>query len=432
MEIVYWGALDEKTRSRYLERSRADIESVLPAVQAIIDDVRENGDDAIRRLTKKHDGVDLGESEVRVSQAEIAAATSLLPASVKLALTKAIENVRSFHERQIEKNSEFSETSPGIYATERARAIPSVGLYVPRGRGSFPSMLYMLAVPATLAGVERVCIATPPLSDGTVDPACLYAAELCGIDEIYRIGGAQAIAAFTYGTESVSPVLKIVGPGSVYVAAAKRIVYGRVDVGLPAGPSESVILADDNAAPWKVALDMTIEAEHGADSQALLITPSSSLAEEVARLLPQLVDELPEPRKSYVKEVFSNYGGIIICESMEAAVELVDRVAPEHLSIQTRDPFVELSSIHHAAEILLGEHTPFSLANYAAGPNAVLPTGGTARIYSPVSVRDFIKYSSVIYATEHALANMSDTVTVLADYEGFPAHARALRRRNGE
>lgn len=293
-------------------------------------------------------------------------------------------------------------------------------------------MLYMLAVPAQIAGVPDICVATPPLEDGSVDPASLYAAAQCGVTRVVRAGGAQAIAAMSYGTESIARVEKIVGPGSAYVAAAKRVVRGHVDVGLPAGPSESVVLADDSASPRNIALDLTIEAEHGSDSQALLVTPSTSLAKTVIDLLDGLIDELPEPRRGFVRDVLSGYGGVIVTETMDEAVDLVDRIAPEHLSIQTRDPFAELSEIGNAGEILLGEHTPFSLANYAAGANAVLPTGGAARTYSPVSVRDFSKYSSVVYATAGALQAAAHTVTTLADYEGFPAHARAIRRRSGE
>lgn len=432
VEINQWSRLDEASKQKILKRSGHDIESVRASVHHIVDAVKERGDAACREFTLEHDKVDLADTNIAVSLDEFARASELLPRSIKSAITTAIENVEKFHATQREGELSFTETTPGLYVAERATPIPSVGLYVPRGRGSFPSMLYMLGVPASIAGVPRVCITTPPLPDGSVDPACLYAAELCGVTEVYRIGGAQAIAALTYGTESIPPVSKIVGPGSSYVAAAKRIVYGDIDVGLPAGPSESVILADSYASVWKIALDLTIEAEHGEDSQSILVTPASNLAQSVLETLDELIEELPEPRRSFVRAVLEGYGGIIVTDTMDDAIDLVNEIAPEHLSIQTSEPFSELSRICHAGEILLGQHTPFSLANYAAGANAVLPTGGTARTYSPVSVRDFTKYSSVVYATNRALENTSETVIALAEYEGFPAHARAIRKRSGE
>jgi histidinol dehydrogenase len=291
-------------------------------------------------------------------------------------------------------------------------------------------MLYMLAVPARVAGVEHVAVVTPPLEDGSVDPACLYAARLCGVDRVYRIGGAHAIAALAYGTESVEAVSKIVGPGSSYVAAAKREVAGVVDTGLPAGPTESIVLADGNADPWKVSLDLMVEAEHGSDSQALLVTPSLPLAEAVREVIPELAAQTPEPRRGFLEDVFSGYGGIIKSDSMEEAAEIVNAFAPEHLQIQTREPYETLGLIRHAGEILLGEHSVFSLANYATGANAVLPTGGTARTWSPVSVRDFTKRSSVVHVTEAGYETLRDRVIALADYEGFYTHAQALRRRN--
>jgi histidinol dehydrogenase len=291
-------------------------------------------------------------------------------------------------------------------------------------------MLYMLAVPARVAGVEHVAVVTPPGQDGGVDPACLYAARYCGIETVYRIGGAQAIAALAHGTESVTPVTKVVGPGSRYVAAAKRELAGIIDTGLPAGPTESIVLADGHADAWKVSLDLMVEAEHGSDSQALLVTPSIPLAEAVAAVLPELTSQAPEPRRRFLEDVFSGYGGIILAESMNEAAEIVNAFAPEHLQLQTREPYETLSLIRHAGEILLGEHSVFSLANYATGANAVLPTGGNARTWSPVSVRDFMKYSSVVHVTAGGYAGLRDHVIALADYEGFHTHAQALRRRD--
>jgi histidinol dehydrogenase len=290
-------------------------------------------------------------------------------------------------------------------------------------------MLYMLAVPAAIAEVPRIIVATPPLEDGSVDPACLVAARLCGVHEVYRVGGAQAVAALAYGTESIQPVVKISGPGSSYVAAAKRVVGSHVDAGLPAGPSESIILSDETGDPATIALDLLTEAEHGADSAALLITPSDSVAEQVTDALPTLIRELPEPRKSFVLKVLTGYGGVITTKDMDTAIEAVNKFAPEHLQIRTKDPFETLSGIRNAGEILLGGFTPFTLANYATGANAVLPTGGKAKTWSAVSVRDFIKYSSVVYVSANGFDQLKTPAVTLADYEGFPAHSNALKLR---
>jgi histidinol dehydrogenase len=249
------------------------------------------------------------------------------------------------------------------------------------------------------------------------------------VRQVYRVGGAQAIAALAYGTETIGKVVKITGPGSMYVAAAKRIVSTLVDVGLPAGPSESIILADDSADTHRVALDLLVEAEHGSDSAALLITTSGRLAGEVSQVLPGMIEEVPEPRRTFLKDVFNGYGGIFLSDTMEQAVELVNLLATEHLQVRTADPFSTLSSIKNAGEILLGEHVPFSAANYSVGANAVLPTGGGAKTCSAVSVRDFFKYSSVVFLEKEGYQDLKDHVITLADYEGFITHGNALKNR---
>jgi histidinol dehydrogenase len=427
--VSRWRDLSEADRVRLLRRSGQDISAVLPVVQAILDDVREHGDEALRRYAKQFDKADLSSASLRVSPAEFDAAEKLLTAEVKQALQFCIENVRKAHLPQRPEGMTWQEVRPGLMAGERPLPIDSVGLYVPRGRGSFPSMVYMQAVPAQIAGVARVVLVTPPLPDGTIDPACLYAAKLCGVHEVYKTGGSQAIAALAYGTESIAPVVKINGPGSQYVAAAKRLLAGLVDVGLPAGPSESMLLADATAKPWKVALDLMVEAEHGSDSSAILVTTSEDLARQSAQYIGALAESLPEPRRTFLKDVFSGYGAILVCETIEEGASIVNQFAPEHLSIQTEEPFETLGLITNASEILLGENLPFSGANYAAGPNAILPTGGAAKTFGPVSVRDFIKYNSVIFATGLGYDALRGPVTTLADYEGFPAHADAFRKR---
>lgn len=428
--IKRWSELTGKEQHYFLKRSEVDISKVKNSVSEIIKGVETNGDTALIEFTKKFDGIDLSGIPLRISNEEIAEAENMLGDDIKKALEYAVENIRSFHEAQKPGAIHFKEIGRGILAGEKPDAIESAGLYVPRGRGSFPSMLYMLAIPAKVAGVKRICVVTPPGEEGKVDAGCLYAARLCGVDEIYRVGGAQAIAALAYGTESIKPVVKLTGPGSMYVTAAKRLLYGTVDVGLPAGPSESIILADETADPWKVALDLMVEAEHGSDSSAILITDSSMLAEKTAVYIEKLTEDLPEPRKTFVKDVFTGYGIILLVSSIDEGAEIVNSFAPEHLQLRTEEPFSTLSLIKNAGEILLGENLPFSAANYVTGANAVLPTGGNAKTFSAVSVRDFIKYSSVVFTTKDGYENMKKHVIQLADYEGFITHGNALKLRD--
>jgi histidinol dehydrogenase len=429
ININRWKELSEEQRSRILARSESDIEEIKPAVQTIIDDVAKRGDASLRELSHRYDHADLTNRPLRVQPAEIAQAREGLDAGLRLALETAVENAMEFHRRQRPEPWVNYQTTGGMLLGERWTPIDSVGLYVPRGRGSFPSMFYMLAAPAIAAEVPRTVVVTPPMPDGSVDAACLYAAELLGIEEIYRVGGAQAVAALALGTESIDPVIKILGPGSRYVAAAKQLLSSVVDTGTPAGPTESVILADDSTDSFTCALDLMIEAEHGSDSSALLITPSDSLAEEVAGHLAEMVPKAPEPRRGFLEDVFAGYGGILLCDSLAEGIEIVNRYAPEHLQLRVSEPYATIEGIRNAGEVLIGRFTPFSIANYATGANSVLPTGGGARTYSPVSVRDFMKVTSVIHLHEEGYHRLEDHVIRLADYEGFWSHAWALRRR---
>lgn len=430
INIRNWNDLNEAEKERFFSRSEINIAEVSESVSGIIEKVKDEGDAALKELTLKFDGADISDMPLLVQEDEYKEAETIISDEVKEAIRFSIDNVKKFHMEQKPAAMNFTEVSPGIFAGEKPMPIASTGLYVPRGRGSFPSMLYMLAVPAVIAGVKRIVVVTPPNKDGSVDPACLYAAKLCGVHEIYRIGGAQAIAALALGTESVQPVVKLSGPGSMYVAAAKRLLSSRVDPGLPAGPSESIVFADESADAEKIALDLMIEAEHGSDSSAVLITASAELADAAAESIAKKTERLPEPRKTFVSDVLSGYGGIIITETMQQGADIINRFAPEHLQIQTVNPFDTLSMIENAGEILLGENTPFSIANYSTGANAVLPTGGGAMTYSAVSVRDFIKYSSVVYATENGLKSCAGHVKAIADYEGFITHGNALKERN--
>lgn len=424
--------LDAAQRSRLLRRAELQIDELVERVRPIVQAVRERGDEALLDFTARFDRVQLAPHQLRVSRAEIDEAHQTLDPQIRVALEQAIHNVRTFHERQMPHEQWFTQVSPGVMAGEKITPITSVGLYVPRGKGSFPSVMYMLAAPASIAGVPRIVVCTPPGPEGTVDPASLVAADLCGVHEIYRVGGAQAIAALAYGTSSIARVHKITGPGSGYVAAAKRLLYGTVDVGLPAGPSESILLADESADPELVARDLLIEAEHGPDSSSLLVTDSRPLAEAVMSLLPDKLAALPEWRQNFCRTVWEapeGTGGIVLATTMQEAISFVNEYAPEHLEVQVREPFAMLPQLKNAGEILLGAYTPFCTGNYCVGTNAILPTGGFAHTFSCTTVYDFLKRTGIAYLTQEGYASVSETTRRLAEFEGFPAHANAVTDR---
>ena len=432
LKIIDWNAADEPTRAKLTRRSELNVDEIMPAVRDICAAVEKRGDDALREFSAKFDKLEAPDLPICLTRDEIGKSIDSLDSDVRDSLDFVMANVRAAHEHQRPESLVLTETRPGVYAGEKTTPIPAVGIYIPRGRGNFPSMLYMLAVPASIAGVPNLSLATPPSPDGSLDAASLYVARECGIDRIYRIGGAQAMAALAFGTESVSRVDKIIGPGSAYIAAAKRVLRDRVDVGLPAGPSESMIIADDDDDPRTVTLDLLIEAEHGSDSQALLVTPSRRLASAVADLIPALVADTPEPRRSFLESVFGSYGAAVIVRDVGQAVDVAEEIAPEHLQIRTRDPWTIAGRISAAAEILIGPHSAFSLANYAAGANAVLPTGGTARVWSGGSVYDFVKRTSVVQVTETGFSQLAPHAARLAEYEKFYWHARALLSRESD
>lgn len=424
--------LDAAQRQRLLRRAELEIDSLLEYVRPLVAAVRERGDEALLEFTEKFDRVQLDPARLRVSREEIEEAHAKLDPEVRRALEYAIANVRNFHAKQMPHEQWFAEIAPGVMAGEQITPITSVGLYVPRGKGSFPSVMYMLATPASIAGVPRIVVCTPPAPDGSVDAASLVAADLCGVHEVYRVGGVQAVAALAYGTQSIARVHKITGPGSGYVAAAKRLLYGTVDVGLPAGPSESVTLADASADPELLARDLLIEQEHGPDSSALLVTPDREIAEAVLRLLPEKIAALPEPRQSFVRtglESERGTGAIVLAANMDQAITFVNEYAPEHLEVQTREPFAILPRLKNAGEILIGPYTPFSAGNYTVGTNAILPTGGFAHTFSCTSVYDFLKRTGIAYVKAEGYPKVSQTVQTLAEFEGFPAHASAVRDR---
>lgn len=418
--------LSSAQRAAVMRRAQADLREVEPVAAEIVAAVRERGDEALTEYTAKLDHVEFRPDDLRVSQAEFDAAEERVDAGLREAIEKAISNVRTHHGHQIPAPGWMAELSPGVISGERVTPIASAGLYVPRGKGSFPSVVIMLSVPAVLAGVPRVAIFTPPGPDGHVDAASLVAARLCGVDEIYKVGGAQAIAAMAYGTETVARVDKIVGPGNRYVAAARRLVYGSVDPGAPAGPSESIILCDDSADAGVAAHELLVEAEHGPDSAALLVTDSVRLADAVAAIVPGLMDALPEQRKRFCETVLGGFGGIVVTESLDESVRFANDYAPEHLRVIVRQPFEVLHHIVNAGEILLGENTSIAFGNFAVGVNAILPTGGFARSYSCVGVEDFLKRSSFAYVSGNGVKALGPVALELARYEGFPSHAQAV------
>jgi histidinol dehydrogenase len=419
-------SLSADERARLLTRvQQARSEDVERVVADVIEVVRERGDTALAEYTARFDGVDLEPRALRVPDEDIEAAGQRIDDDLKHAITTAIENIRAHHSAQVPSAQWFKEIRPGVISGERWTPIASVGLYVPRGKGSFPSVMAMLGMPAAIAGVPEVAVCTPPGPDGTVDAASLFVAKLCGIRTIYRVGGAQAIAALAFGTETVPRASKVVGPGNQYVTAAKRLLYGQIDPGPPAGPSESIVLCDGSADAGVAARELLVEAEHGPDSAALLVTDAPELADAVERLLPSLLEQLPEWRRRFCEQVLAGYGGIVVAPSADAAVEFVNDYAPEHLHVLTHDPFSTLNRIRHAGEVLLGPSTSIAMGNYCIGVNAILPTGGFARSYSCVGVADFMKRSSFAYVGDAGVEELGRAAARLAEYEGFPAHAAA-------
>ncbi len=424
--------LDAAQRARLLRRAEVQIDDLIEYVRPIVRAVRDRGDEALVEFMERFDHVQLTPDRFRIEREAIERAHMLLDKDIHAAIEYAARNVRTFHERQMPHEQWFTEVAPGIMAGEKITPISSVALYVPRGKGAFPSVMYMLATPASIAGVPRIVVCTPPGPDGEVDPASLVAADLCGVHEIYRLGGAHAIAALAYGTESVARVHKITGPGNPYVSAAKRLLYGTVDIGLPAGPSEAILLADESADPELVARDLLIEAEHGADSSSLLVTDSRTLVDAVLALLPDKIAALPQWRQDFCRAGFEGpdgTGGIILTRTMSEAIEFVNEFAPEHLEVLVREPFAILSNLKNASEILIGPYTPICTGNYAIGTNAILPTGGFAHTFSCTSVFDFLKRTGLAYLTAEGYAALSETTRRLAEFEGFPAHANAVTER---
>ncbi|MFD1881929.1 histidinol dehydrogenase [Paracoccus pacificus] len=420
--------LDPAQRAQLVKRSESDLSFFLERVQPIIDAVRAEGDAALVRFGRELDHAEgLTADNLKASTAEFDAAFDKVDPKVIEAIRFGISNIRSFHEEQAPEPMWLKEVRPGAFAGDRYLPIDSVALYVPRGKGAFPSVTMMTSVPAVVAGVPNLAIFTPPGPDGGVDAATLVAARLAGVETVYKVGGAQAVAAAALGTRTIRKAKKIVGPGSPWVVAAKRLLSGVIDPGLPAGPSECIILADQTVSGALAALDLLIEAEHGPDSSAWLVTPSERVMREALEVLPWLWTQMTPQRVEFSQAVLTGRaGGIVLADSMADACAFVNEYAPEHLEILSEHPFEYLGEITEAAEILMGTRTPVSIANFALGPNAVLPTSQGANTYGPLSVHDFMRRSSVGYVTGRAYPEMAGAARTLAEYEGFSSHANAV------
>jgi histidinol dehydrogenase len=429
--LFRWSEMSQTQKARILARSQTSIEEVMEPVSVIVKQVRDTGDHALMELTARFDKAVLKPSELRVSVAEFAEAQDLVPENIKDAIRHCYYNILAFHQEQMRRVEThwMVEIQKGVFAGEKVTPIDSVGLYVPGGKNIYPSAVYMLACPAKLAGVKKIVITTPPNKEGKIDPKLLFTAELCGVTEIYKIGGAQAIAALAYGTETVPKVVKVLGPGNPYVSAAKYQLSHIIDSGMPAGPSESVLICDESANPETTIWDLLNESEHGPDSASLVLTHDETLAQKIYAALPAAISSLPEPQRNWLDTVFKGAGAIIITDSVAHSIAIANEYAPEHLLLKLKDPEAVLDHIHHAGEILIGEFTPFSLGNYGMGVNHVLPTASRAKSYSCTSVWDFLKRTSLSKATPEGFASLANAVATMANAEGFPVHEKVIKIR---
>lgn len=425
INIIYNGSEEGK---RYFEslkerQGKAD-ENVMKIVEDILQEVRKNGDKALTYYTRKFDCPSI--NEIKVSKEEIKEAYNKVDKDFIDALKTAKENIWDFHEKQKE-NSMLVSSKAGIMMGRIVRGLEKVGIYVPGGTAAYPSSVLMNAIPAKVAGVEKIIMTTPPMKDGFVNPNILVAADISGVDEIYKVGGAQAVGALAFGTETIDKVDKIVGPGNIFVAMAKKSVFGFVDIDMIAGPSEILVISDEKGNPEYIAADLMSQAEHDKLASAILVTTSKELAVKVTGELKKQVERLE--RKEIILESLKNYGAIIITSDIKEAIEIGNTIAPEHLELMLENPFVYLGDVKNAGSVFLGYYAPEPLGDYMAGPNHVLPTSGTARFFSPLSVDDFIKKSSYLYYSEEALREVKDKVVKLAETEGLTAHANSIKVR---
>lgn len=409
-----------------LKRSPGQYGSYEAAVKEILEKVREEGDRALFAYTKKFDRAEITEQNVQVTEEEIREAYEAVDPDLVDVIRKSLVNIRSYHEKQ-KQNSWFTSSEDGTMLGQKVTPLEKVGVYVPGGKAVYPSSVLMNIVPAKVAGVDRIIMTTPPGPDGKVNPSTLVAANEAGADEIYKAGGAQAIGALAYGTESIPKVDKIVGPGNIFVALAKKAVYGHVSIDSIAGPSEILVLADDSANPRFVAADLLSQAEHDELASAILITTSRELAEKVSCEVDEFVKRLS--RKEIIQKSLDQFGYILLAETMDQAVEAANAIASEHMEIVTGNPFEVMMKIRNAGAIFIGEYSSEPLGDYFAGPNHVLPTNGTAKFFSPLSVDDFIKKSSIVYYSREALKKIHKDVEQFAASEQLTAHANSIAVR---
>ncbi|MBL8789559.1 MAG: histidinol dehydrogenase [Rhizobiales bacterium] len=419
--------LSPEQRRKLQQRTEADLTEFEAKVRPIIAAVRDEGDEALARFAREFDKAPVQANGIAATEADFAAAEKALDPKVREAMEFAAHSIRKFHEDQMPEEMWLHEVRPGAFAGDRSLPIPSVACYVPRGKGAFPSVALMTSIPAKVAGVKDVIIITPPGPNGRIDDATLVAARMAGVQGVYKAGGAQGIAAVAHGTQTVPKVAKVIGPGSPWVAAAKRLVSHLIDTGSPAGPSEVIIFADDTVDGALAGLDLLVEAEHGPDSSAYLVTWSRRVAEEALAAIPTYWAQMGEQRVSFSSTVLGGpIGGIVLARDEDDAIAFCNEYAAEHLEVLAKEPFAYLGRLQNAGEILLGEYTPTTLGNFVIGPNHVLPTSGWAKTASAVSVFDFLKRNSIAYVTSKGYPELARHAHALARYEGFEAHANAV------
>ena len=422
LPIVTANGVEEKKLLFALRSRSGEVDAkVTRTVSEILENVRKNGDRAVEEYTLKFDGKLPPASEV--SREEINDALTEADPDFVSTLLNSMENISDFHNRQ-KHQSFLNPKENGVILGQRIRGLKRVGLYVPGGTAAYPSSVLMNAIPAKIAGVQELIMVTPPMKDGKANPDILTAAAIAGVDRVFLMGGAQAVAALAYGTEKVPKVDKIVGPGNIFVATAKKLLYGVVDIDMIAGPSEILVLADETSEPSYVAADLMSQAEHDKMASAILLTTSRKLAEETVKEIARQMQTLS--RREIIEKSLTDFGGIIVCESTDQAVELANEIAPEHLEVMLENPFEYLGRLDNAGSIFLGKYAPEPLGDYYAGPNHVLPTSGTARFFSPLSVDAFVKKSSFIYYTEEALREAKEDIVRFANREGLTAHANSI------
>ncbi|WP_313180216.1 histidinol dehydrogenase [Lacrimispora sp.] len=409
-----------------LKRDPNNYGAYADTVQEIVETVKRDGDQAVFAYTKEFDQAEIKAGNLKVTRQEIEEAMKEVDPELIEILKKSMKNIRQFHEKQ-RQYSWFDSKPDGTILGQKITPLESVGVYVPGGKAAYPSSVLMNIIPAEVAGVSRIAMVTPPGKDGKVNPVTLTAAHLAGVTEVYKVGGAQAVAALAFGTETIPKVNKIVGPGNIFVALAKKAVYGHVSIDSIAGPSEILVLADEGANPRFVAADLLSQAEHDELASAILVTTSMELAEKVSEEIETFTRELS--RREIIEKSLDNYGYILVADTMKEAIQAVNEIAPEHLEIITKNPFEDMTRIHNAGAIFLGEYSSEPLGDYFAGPNHVLPTNGTAKFFSALSVDDFIKKSSIIYYSKEALEEIHEDIEAFAEAEHLTAHANSVKVR---